>query len=182
MIFQPLSLAGAYTVSLERLEDERGFFARIFCGREFEAQGLETCWAQMNTSYSRHAGTVRGLHFQRPPKAEVKFIRCVRGAVWDVIVDLRAGSDQFGQWTAVELNETNRDAIYVPKGFAHGFQVLKPDTELIYFHSEFYSPEHEGGVHHADPALNIPWPLPPAHLTAKDQAHPPFEQIKPVTL
>ncbi len=181
MIFTPLKLSGAYRIDLEKREDERGFFARLFCVEEFAALGLETAWAQMNTSLTRTTGSVRGLHFQRPPMAEVKVVRCLRGAAFDVMVDLRAGSPSFGQWDAVELTPENRSMVYIPHGFAHGFQTLAPDTELLYFHSAAYSAAHEGGVHHADPALGIRWPLAIAEISPRDRALPPLAALEPIT-
>ena len=181
MIFTPLNLAGAFRVDLDRREDARGFFARMFCADEFAQHGLAQRFVQVNTSFSRMAGTLRGLHFQRPPMAEAKLVRCLKGAIFDVIVDLRAGSPSFGQWTGLELNEDNRSMMYMPKGFAHGFQTLRPDTELLYFHSEFYSPADEGGLNHADPALAIAWPLAPAEVSARDLAHPSLQMLEPIT-
>jgi len=181
MIFTPLPLAPAFRLDPERRGDARGHFARIFCQREFAAHGLPTNWVQANISFSHSAGTLRGLHFQRPPMAEAKLVRCQKGAIWDVIVDLRAGSATFGQWTAVELTEENGAAVYVPPGFAHGFQTLRDETELLYLHSEFYSPEHEGGLAHDDPQLSIPWPLPPVNLSPRDATFPTLDALEPVT-
>lgn len=177
MKFTPLSMAGAFRVDVEKREDERGFFARVFCAHEFADHGLETTFVQMNTSVTRKAGSVRGMHFQRPPKAEVKFIRCVRGAVFDVIVDLREGSPTFGRWQGTELTGDNRAMLYVPGGFAHGFQTLADDTELLYLHSEFYSPEHEGGLRFDDPDVGIVWPLPIAEMSPRDRQHPFLSQV-----
>lgn len=182
MLFTPLSLPGSFTADLQRFEDERGFFARSFCAREFGAKGLETAWVQTNTSFSREKGTIRGMHFQRPPKAEVKLVRCVRGAALDVIVDIRAGSSTYGHWTTCTLSASARNAIYIPRGFAHGFQTLEPDTELMYFVSEFYSPEQEGGLRYDDPALNIIWPLPAANVSPKDLSQPSFSELRPIEL
>ena len=180
MIFTPLSLPGAFRIDLDRREDDRGFFARVFCAREFEAHGLPTLFVQMNTSFTRATGTVRGLHFQRPPMAEAKVVRCLKGAILDVIVDLRAGSPTYGQWTSVELDEDNRAMIYVPPGFAHGFQTQRPDTELLYLHSQFYSPGHEGGLAHDDPQLDIPWPLPIVGVSARDATFPTLDALEPI--
>lgn len=177
MKFTPLSMAGAFRVDVEKREDERGFFARVFCAHEFAEHGLETTFVQMNTSVTRKAGSVRGMHFQRPPKAEVKFIRCVRGAVLDVIVDLREGSPTFGRWQGTELTGDNRAMLYVPRGFAHGFQTLADDSELFYMHSEFYSPEHEGGLRFDDPDVGIAWPLPIAEMSPRDRQHPFLSQV-----
>lgn len=180
MIFTPLPLAGACRIAPERRGDERGFFARLFCAREFEAQGLATAWVQCNASFSRAEGTLRGLHFQRPPMAEAKLVRCVRGAIFDVIVDLRAESETFGRWTSLELDDEAREMVYVPPGFAHGFQTLAPDTELLYFHSQFFSPDHEGGLRHDDPRLAIPWPRPVAGLSPRDAGFPGLDALEPM--
>ncbi|PWK59648.1 dTDP-4-dehydrorhamnose 3,5-epimerase family protein [Roseicyclus mahoneyensis] len=180
MIFHPLKLHGAFRIALNPREDTRGFFARFFCTEEFRAQGLLPEIAQINTSFSRAAGTVRGLHFQRPPAADSKVVRCLRGAIRDVIVDLRARSPQFGQWEAVDLTAENRDMVYVPPGFAHGFQTLLPDTELLYLHGAAYSPAHEGGVAHDDPELGIDWALPVANLSPRDAALPRLHDLEPL--
>lgn len=180
MIFRPLILPGAFEIQPEPRGDERGFFARIFCDREFADHGLNTRWAQINISFSRSAGTLRGLHFQRPPAAEVKLVRCLRGRALDVIVDLRANSETYGKHLMLELNPSSGNAIYVPKGFAHGFQTLEPDTELQYFHSDPYQPDLEGGVDPLDPALAIAWPRPPRNLSARDRALPPFDKLVPL--
>lgn len=172
MKFRPLSLPGAVEVSLERREDPRGFFARIFCEAEFKQAGLNTAWVQMNMSHSVAKGTLRGLHFQREPASEVKLVRCIRGAVWDVIVDLRAGSDSYGQYCAVTLEASTGNAIYIPKGFAHGFQTLTAEAELMYFHSAAYAPDHEGGINPFDPGLGIDWPLPAANVSDRDRELP----------
>ena len=180
MIFTALPLSGAFRIELDRREDDRGFFARLFCARAFEAQGLAAVFVQANTSFSTAAGTLRGLHFQRKPMADAKLVRCLRGAIFDVIVDLRAGSATYGQWTSVELDEDNRAMIYVPQGFAHGFQTLRPDTELLYFHSQFYAADHEGGLAYNDPQLAIPWPLPVLGLSPRDAAFPTLDALEPV--
>lgn len=180
MIFTPLPLAGAFRIDLDRREDARGFFARLFSAEEFAAHGLTTTWLHFNTSFSRAEGTLRGLHFQRPPMAEVKMVRCLKGAIFDVMVDLRAGSPSFGQWTALELSAENRCMAYIPEGFAHGFQTLSPNSELLYFHSQIYSPAHEGGLRHDDPHLAIPWPRPVADLSPRDAAHPGLDMLEPI--
>ena len=182
MIFKPLALGGAFLIDLEKREDSRGFFSRYFCEKEYSAHGLETRWVQMNTSLTRQPGSVRGLHFQRPPKAEAKVVRCLTGAIWDVLVDLRMGSPSFGKWLGFELNDDNRTMLYIPKGFAHGFQTLKPDTELLYLHTESYSPEHEGGLKYDDPTVGVNWPLPVGDLSPRDLVHPNLHQLTPITL
>lgn len=182
MIFTPLSLTGAFRIDLDRREDERGFFARLFCETEFSTQGLTTHWAQMNTSLTRRSGTVRGLHFQRPPQAEVKLVKCVVGAIFDVIVDLRAGSPTYGRWHGEQLSAANKAMMYVPEGFAHGFQTLVDDCELIYMHSCAYSAKDEGGVLPDDPMLAIGWPHPVLGLSERDASHPALSAIEPILL
>ena len=177
MRFTPLPLAGAYLIDLEKREDDRGFFARYFCENEFAERGLSSRWVQMNTSLSREKGTLRGLHFQRPPKAEAKVVRCLRGAIWDVIVDLRKGSQTFGQWYGADLNDINRTMMYVPQGFAHGFQTLTDNVELLYLHSEFYSPEHDSGISAQDPELAIPWPESITQFSTRDLGFPTIVQM-----
>ena len=174
MIFTETPLQGAYLIDLERREDERGFLSRSFCEREFLAHGLETRWVQMNTSFTHRRGTVRGMHFQRPPHAEVKVVRCVRGAVQDVVVDLRAGSATLGQWFGIELDAKNRRMLYIPTGLAHGFQTLCDDTELLYQHSAFYAPGGEGGLRYDDAQIGIAWPLPPIAVSNRDRNLPAF--------
>ena len=168
------ALPGARLVELEPIEDERGFFARSFCRREFEQAGLEPCVAQCNVSFNRRRGTLRGMHFQRPPHAEAKLVRCTRGAVYDVIVDLRPDSPAFRRWLGVELSAGNRRALYVPKGFAHGFQSLEDDCEVLYQMSDFHAPQAAGGVRWNDPAFGIRWPIEPPIVSARDAAYPDF--------
>jgi dTDP-4-dehydrorhamnose 3,5-epimerase len=171
LTLRPLPLPGLAVIETAAFEDHRGSFARLFCASELAGLGLNPI-VQINHSLTRAPGAVRGLHFQRPPKSEAKLVRCLRGRVLDVAVDLRAGSPTYLQWHAVELSAANRLAFYLPRGFAHGFQTLEPDCELLYVHDECYSPEHEGGLRHDDPALGIHWPLPVADLSARDAAHP----------
>ncbi|POF33748.1 dTDP-4-dehydrorhamnose 3,5-epimerase [Roseibium marinum] len=180
MKFTPLTLDGAYRVDLERRGDSRGFFARLFCRDEFRQLGLSEAWSQCNVSYSAEKGTLRGMHFQRPPKADAKLVKCMRGTVFDVIVDLRRGSETFGQWASVTLTANGGEMIYIPAGFAHGFQTLTPDAELLYFHSDSYSPEHEGGLHHADPDVAIAWPLEIGTLSERDRTLPPLKNVDPI--
>ncbi|MDA1046598.1 MAG: dTDP-4-dehydrorhamnose 3,5-epimerase [Verrucomicrobia bacterium] len=182
MKFTPLPLDGAYLIDLDKIEDDRGFFARFFCEKEFTIYGLITRWLQMNTSLTKQQGSIRGLHFQRPPKVEAKLVRCLRGSVWDVMVDLRRNSNTFGKWHETELSENNRSMVYIPEGFAHGFQTLVPDVEMLYFHSDFHSPEHEGGLRYDDPALGIKWPLSVSDISKRDQEHPELSELKPVEL
>jgi dTDP-4-dehydrorhamnose 3,5-epimerase len=175
MRFRETSLAGAYVVELEQRGDARGFFARLFCADEMAAQGLEPRVAQINNSVSAEAGTLRGLHYQVAPAAETKLVRCVHGALWDVAIDLRSDSESFGRWFGVELSAENRVMMYVPRGFAHGFVTLEPDTEVLYVVSYPYSPEHERGVRWDDPAFGIEWPVAPAVISDKDRSHPAFD-------
>lgn len=172
MILAELPLAGAYELTSEPHEDERGLFARLFCERELAPAGLPGPVVQINLSRTTSAGAVRGMHFQHPPHAEAKIVRCLRGEAYDVLVDLRADSPTLLKWHAVRLAPTAMNAVLIPRGFAHGFQALAPDTELLYLHTEFYTPGAEGGLRHDDPALGIDWPLPPADLSARDKAHP----------
>lgn len=175
MIFTELDLPGAHVVDLEPHRDERGFFARAFCVREFGEHGLETRVVQCNLSHNRQRGTLRGMHFQAPPMQEAKLVRCVRGSLHDVIVDLRPESRAFGRHAAVELTEENRKALYVPPGFAHGFQTLEDETEIFYQMSEFYSPEHARGYRYDDPAFGISWPIEPPILKDRDREWPDFD-------
>ena len=172
MKFNPTPLAGACTIDLEKRGDDRGFFARLFCETEFAEAGLETRFLQINNSLSGSKGTLRGLHYQLPPAAEVKVVRCVRGALWDVILDLRAGSASFGKWFGTELSAENRTMMYVPRGFAHGFVTLTDDAEAIYLVSAAYSPDNERGVRYDDPAVGIEWPLQPVDISEKDRNWP----------
>jgi dTDP-4-dehydrorhamnose 3,5-epimerase len=169
--FLPTPLAGAYLIELEQLDDERGFFARSFCQNEFKAHGLDPVVAQCNVSFNRKRGTLRGLHYQAEPHAEAKLVRCTRGAIWDVIVDLRKASPTARKWHAVELTAENRRALYMPAGFAHGFQTLADDTEVLYQMSEFYHHESARGVRWNDPAFGIAWPLADPILSKKDESY-----------
>ena len=175
MIFHPTGLTGACLVELERRGDARGFFARAFCAEEFAAAGLVSQFVQVNNSVSAAAGTLRGLHYQLAPSAEVKLVRAIRGALFDAIIDLRPDSPTYRKWFGAELNEQNRLAMYVPRGFAHAILTLAPDTEALYFVSAFYAPQEERGVRWNDPAFAIDWPRPPVEISAKDQAWPAFD-------
>lgn len=172
MIFTETKLHGAFVLDPERREDERGFFARAFCQREFEAHGLKALIAQANIAWNPRAATLRGMHFQYPPAAETKLVRCTRGAILDVIVDLRPESPTYLQSVAVELNEDNRRALYVPERFAHGYQTLVDRTETSYQVGEFYAPGLEGGLLWSDPDLGLDWPLPVKEISPKDRAWP----------
>jgi dTDP-4-dehydrorhamnose 3,5-epimerase len=175
VIFEETSLPGAYIVTLAGIEDERGFFARQFCEREFGERGLMTRIAQVNTSYNASRGTLRGLHYQLPPRAEAKLVRCVAGAVHDVIVDMRSDSETFGQTFGRELSSANRAMMYVPRGFAHGFITLADSTELIYLMDEFYSPEFERGIRWNDKRFSIEWPIAPRFMSPRDENHRDFD-------
>lgn len=174
MIFAETPLAGAFVIEPERLEDTRGFFARTWCEREFEARGLETRIAQCSTSFNKKKGTLRGMHYQVPPAAETKIIRCTRGSLYDVIIDLRSGSPTFTRHFAAVLTAENCKMLYVPTGFAHGFQTLEDDTEVLYQMSEFYSPDHARGVRWDDPVFAIRWPENERTIVERDGSYPDF--------
>lgn len=167
-----LPLGGLKRVARRRIGDQRGFLARLFCASELDAAGWHKPVAQVNHTFTAMHGTVRGLHFQRPPQAEMKLVSCIRGEVWDVAVDLRAGSPTFLRWHAELLSADNGHALLIPEGFAHGFQALSDDTELLYCHSAPHDGAAEGGLHPEDPVLAIDWPLPVANLSPRDAAHP----------
>jgi dTDP-4-dehydrorhamnose 3,5-epimerase len=169
MIFTETKLRGAFLIEVERREDARGFFARVFCQHEFEAHGLKPIIAQANVAYNRKKGTMRGMHFQFPPAAETKLVRCTRGAILDIIADLRPESPTYLDHVAVELTGENCRALYVPERFAHGYQVLQDDTETSYQVGEFYTPGCEGGLLYNDPRLALKWPLPVSVISDKDQ-------------
>ena len=176
MIFRETKLAGAFIIDLEKREDERGFFARAWCEKEFAEHGLATRLVQCNLSYNARPGTLRGMHYQVAPHEETKLVRCFRGAIFDVIIDLRRDSKTYKQWVGVELSADNRRALYVPEGFAHGYQTLTPDAETFYQVSEFYAPEAERGVRWNDPAFGIKWPETPERvISEKDTAFPDYE-------
>lgn len=174
MQFIPTPLDGACVIDLDKIGDERGFFARAFCEQEFAAAGLVSRFLQVNNSLSADKGTLRGMHYQLAPHAETKLVRCIRGSLWDVILDLRADSPTFGQHYGAELSAENRRMMYVPKGFAHGFITLQDDTEAFYFVDEFYAPEMERGIRWNDPKFAIDWPAAPAVVSEKDSKHRDF--------
>jgi len=178
MRFTETKLSGAFIVDIERHADSRGFFARSFCQQEFAEHGLNPFIAQANVAFNKLRGTMRGMHFQFPPAAETKLVRVTRGAILDVIVDLRPESATFLQHVAVELTAENHRCIYVPERFAHGFQVLKDNTETGYEMGAFYAPEFESGLPCSDPALGVPWPLPVAEISSKDASWCPFEDVQ----
>jgi dTDP-4-dehydrorhamnose 3,5-epimerase len=172
MKFMPTPLADGYVVQPEPRADERGTFARAFCADEFGKAGLETSFVQANISSNRRAGTVRGMHFQRAPHAEVKLVRCIKGAIYDVIVDMREESQTYLRWFGAELSEENGATMYVPKGFAHGYQALTDGATAFYLVSAFYAPASEGGLRFDDPRLAIKWPAPVSEISDKDTRWP----------
>ncbi len=178
MIFTETQLEGAFIVDPELLEDERGFFARTWCQREFAQRGLNRRLVQCSISYSSRRGTLRGLHYQVKPFEEAKLIRCTSGAIYDVIIDLRPDSSSYMQWLAVELTADVKRMLYIPEGFAHGFQTLENDTEIFYQMSEFYAPECARGIRWDDPAFGIRWPAADRIISAQDRAYPDFVPTK----
>ena len=175
MKFNKTPLEGARVIELEKRGDDRGFFARYFCEREFAADGLETRFVQINNSLSSKKGTLRGMHYQLPPSPEVKVVRCVRGSLWDAIVDLRPDSPTFMKWFGAELSAENRHMMYVPRGFAHAILTLTDDAEAIYLVSTFYDPQAERGLRWNDPAIGIEWPIEPVEISPKDAKWPDFD-------
>lgn len=180
MRFEALPLEGAYLVHPEPRQDDRGFFARVFAAEEFAERGLATRWVHINNSRSTRAGTLRGLHYQRAPMAECKLVRCIHGAIWDVIVDLRQGSPTFGRWHGHTLTADNRLMMYVPEGFAHGCLSLSDEAEILYPASQPYSPAHEGSLNWADPEVGIAWPVQPRIVSGKDASAPRLADIVPL--
>ncbi len=174
MIFRQSHLEGAFVIEPERLEDERGFFARIWCNREFQSHGLNSNLAQASISFNREKGTLRGMHYQAHPHEEAKLVRCTAGAIYDVIIDLRSESPTFRQWDAVELSGSNHLMLYIPEGFAHGFLTLAGETEVEYHISEFYAPDCGRGVRWNDPAFAIRWPMEPKIISPRDSGYPDF--------
>jgi len=175
VIFRETPLRGAYVVELEERSDERGFFARTFCAREFAEHGLKPTVAQANVSFNHQAGTLRGMHYQVPPAAETKLVRCTRGAIYDAIIDLRPDSPSYLEHFGIELSEHNRAALYVPEMFAHGYLTLTPGAEVVYQVGEFYTPGYERGIRYDDPAFGIHWPAPIALMSPKDESWPAFD-------
>ncbi|MBP6431263.1 MAG: dTDP-4-dehydrorhamnose 3,5-epimerase [Ferruginibacter sp.] len=171
MIFAETKLKGCYVIELKPFADDRGWFARTFCKEEFEKIGHYKEWVQLNHSFTKQKGSIRGMHYQVPPFAEIKLVRCIAGGVVDVVVDIRKNSPTFLQWIKVELSTQNKNMIYIPEGFAHGFQTLTDDVELIYHHSNFYKPNVEAGLNFMDAKLNINWPLPITNISDKDKQH-----------
>jgi dTDP-4-dehydrorhamnose 3,5-epimerase len=177
MIFTETDLAGAFIIDLERREDSRGYFARAFCQHEFADHNLKPVIAQANIGFNRFKGTLRGMHFQFPPAAETKLVRCTRGAILDIIVDLRPESPTFLEHVEVELSADNGRALYVPERFAHSYQVLEDGTETSYQVGEFYTPSAEGGLSPFDPGLGLRWPLPITEISEKDANWPPLSEV-----
>lgn len=175
MQFTDVGLDGAYLIELEPIADARGFFARAFCANEFREVGLDPAVAQCNISTNHRKGTLRGMHYQRPPATENKLVRCTRGAIWDAIIDMRPDSPTFGRSYGVELSADNRKALYVPEMFAHGYLTLTDDAEIHYMVTEFYSPGNEAGLRYDDPAFGIEWPIAAEVISEKDAAWPLWE-------
>lgn len=171
MNFQPTTLKGSFTIDLDIKQDQRGWFTRYYCKDEFSQIDHQKEWVQMNHSFTRLKGSVRGLHFQVQPFREIKLVRCIAGSVFDVIVDLRSGSSTFLEYFGVELSTVNKKMIYIPEGFAHGFQALTDNCELLYHHSEFYTPGKEAGLRYNDPKINIQWPLDVTVISERDSEH-----------
>jgi len=176
MKFTETGLKGAYVVHLQNIADERGYFARAWCHQEFVLQHLNPAMVQMNVGFNHTRGTIRGMHFQLPPHAEAKYIRCTRGAIFDVIIDLRRESPTFGQWHGQELTPENGLLLYAPEGFAHGYQALDNDTEMFYITSAPFAPAAARGVRHDDPAFGVRWPLPVTLISAADRQWPDFNR------
>jgi len=174
MIFSETPLRGAYLIDVERRGDDRGFFGRVFCEKEFATRGLATRFIQINNSLSAIKGTLRGMHYQLPPKAETKLVRCIRGSLHDVILDLREGSPTFGKSFSATLSAENRRMMYIPKGFAHGFITMDDDTEALYLVDEFYAPDRERGVRWNDPRFEMTWPVVPVAISDKDRSQRDF--------
>jgi dTDP-4-dehydrorhamnose 3,5-epimerase len=175
MQFTAVPLKGAFLINLEKRSDDRGFFARLFCSQEFSQHGLDSNFVQANNSLSKEKGTLRGLHYQLGPMAETKLVRCIQGALYDVILDLRPESSTFGQWFGAVLSQENRQMMLVPKGFAHGFFTLEPDTELLYMVSSPYSKDLERGIRWNDPQFKIVWPASPTVISERDCSLPDFD-------
>ena len=169
MIFSETKLSGTFTIIPEHHKDERGFFARTFCEKEFARQGLSRNFVQCNISFNNNIGTLRGMHYQLPPFGEAKLVRCTKGAIYDVVIDLRVDSPTFKQWVAFELTEYNRNMVYIPENLAHGFLTLTDDTEVFYQMSEIFTPQAAAGVRYNDPAFTINWPAIPNTISDKDK-------------
>lgn len=174
MLFEKTALEGGYIIDVKEIADDRGFFARAWCQHEFEEHGLTSKLAQANISFNRYKGTLRGLHYQASPHEEAKLVRCTKGGIFDVMVDLRPASSTYGKWVGVELTAENHRMLLVPEGFAHGFQTLQDDTEVFYQVSEFYTPDAEQGARYDDPTFEIAWPLEVSVISDKDASWPAY--------
>lgn len=172
MRIDKLPLQDAFIIELEPFKDDRGLFARVFCQNELRNILCDKNIVQINHSLTRQKGAIRGMHFQYSPKSEIKMVKCLRGSVFDVMIDLRQDSSTFLKWHGEMLSAENMKMMYIPEGFAHGFQTLEENCELLYFHTEFYSPEHEGGVRYDDPKIGISWPLEVTDVSERDKNHP----------
>ncbi len=172
MNFLQTSLAGSYIIELSPFSDSRGWFARTYCKDEFQQIGHTKEWVQLNHSATYKSGSIRGMHYQLQPFREIKMVRCIAGTVFDVIIDLRKGSSTFLHWFGAELSAQNKKMLYIPEGFAHGFQTLNDDCELIYHHTELYTPDAEAGIKYDEPLVNIQWPLPVTEISERDKNHP----------
>jgi dTDP-4-dehydrorhamnose 3,5-epimerase len=180
MIFTETKLKGAFVIEIKQLTDDRGFFGRSWCKREMDEHGLNGNVVQANTSFSKLKGTIRGFHFQEHPNEETKLIRCTKGAIYDVFIDLRKDSPTYMQWCGVELTEDNYKMVYIPENFAHAFLTLKDNTEVYYLVTNYFTPQAEGGIRYDDPSFNIPWPVPVMVVSDKDKSHPNFTpNLKP---
>ena len=177
MKFLPTILNGSFTIQLDPIKDERGWFARYFCKKEFSTIGHNKEWVQMNHSFSLKKGTLRGMHFQKPPYSEIKLVRCIQGSVFDVIIDLRKDSPTFLKWFGAELSAENKLMMYIPEGFAHGFQTLEDNSGLLYMHTAYYSPEAEDGLRYNDPLVNISWPIEISEISMRDTNHDILEKF-----
>jgi dTDP-4-dehydrorhamnose 3,5-epimerase len=172
MKFTETPLSGSYVIDLEPYTDDRGWFARTYCKNEFAQIGHTKEWVQLNHSFTSRKGSLRGMHFQYPPHTEVKMVRCIAGSIYDVIIDVRSGSPSFLKWFGTELSAANKRMLYIPEGFAHGFQTLSDDCELIYHHTSFYTPGAEGAIRFDDKRINIVWPQEVTDISARDTKHP----------
>lgn len=172
MIFIPLPLSGSYEVQLTPSGDSRGWFSRFYCKKEFTIVGHVKEWVQMNHSFTEKKGTIRGMHYQLPPYEEIKMVRCISGSIQDVIIDIRRNSPTFLKWYSIQLSSENKKMLYIPTGFAHGFQTLTDNCELIYFHSNYYAPGQERGINFKDPVIAIDWLLPVSVVSEKDNGNP----------
>ncbi|HSZ84679.1 MAG TPA: dTDP-4-dehydrorhamnose 3,5-epimerase [Puia sp.] len=172
MIFSPTKLSGSYIIDINTIVDDRGWFARYYCKKDFEEIGYQKEWVQLNHSFTKYKCSIRGMHYQLPPFSEIKLVRCIHGSVFDVIVDVRKNSATFLQWFGAELSAENKKMIYIPEGFAHGFQTLTDDCELLYHHSEFYVQGAEAGILYNEPLIQIEWPLTVNVISKRDLQHP----------